>query len=180
VIVPRRRTLLPRFAVAFVAIVASVAAGAVLGVIAYADSYPCRPCDPAPRIADGRAATALEHARERWAAMRLADYAFTVGWECACEEPRDPPVVVVRGGIPVDPPSAVRHVATVERLFALVERAIDERDHVLRVRYDGRTGLPRVIATQPAQIRSTDDISTGVEWSTATVLAGALRRLPHR
>jgi len=111
--------------------------------------------------------------------MRLTDYAFAVGWDCICDEPRDR-TVVVRDGVPVGAPAGVREVATVERLFALVERAIHERAHVLRVRYDGRTGLPRVIVTEPAEVRSTDVTVTGADTVPMPLRAGALRRLPDR
>ena len=56
----------------------------------------------------------------------------------------DPARIVVRDRRPVDPPRRLRKMATVTRLFRLVQGAIDDRVADLQVRYDER-GVPRRI-----------------------------------
>jgi len=175
---PRRRTLLPRFAAAVTAIVALVAIGSALGVLAYAEDSPCDTCQPDARIADGRAATALRDARARWRAQHLSDYSFRVRVQCFCG-PMDHRVVV-RGGRAVKPHPDVRGVSTVPLLFRKVAHAIREGVHVLRVRYDTRTGLPREIRIKPADEDLGDGMVMSVSDDDVTYRAARLRPLPHR
>jgi len=175
---PRRRTLLPRFAAAVAAIVVLVGVGSALGVIAYAEDHPCPTCEPDARIADGRAAAALRDARARWRGQHLADYSFRVRVRCFCG-PIDHRVVV-RGGRAVKPPADVRGVSTVPLLFRKVAHAIQEGVHVLRVRYDTRTGLPREIRIEPADEDVGDGSVMMVSDDEVTYRAARLRPLPHR
>lgn len=100
-----------------------------------------------PSIADGSAQRSLDAARERWAAHGVVSYRMRVGVRCFC--PRQfttPRPLTVREGRPVAPvPRHLRAYATVPRLFAFVQRAIDGRAALLTVRY-GPHGVPRVVS----------------------------------
>lgn len=104
---------------------------------------PARAADPA--IEDGSAQRALDEARGLWAGRGLADYSFRVRRSCFC-----PPEftvrrrVRVRAGKPVAPPAEVARYASVPRLFAVVQDAIDDRADRLEVAY-GDAGMPRRI-----------------------------------
>jgi len=102
--------------------------------------------DPDPSIEDGSAQAALTAAKDRWAATGLRSYRFRVAVTCFCPASfRRPATVTVRRGRPVHPPARVRAIATVPRLFAKVQAAIDQRVARLDVAY-GRRGVPRSIA----------------------------------
>jgi len=105
-----------------------------------------QPVDPG--IADGSAQRALDAARERWAAAGIDSYAMRVRISCFCDRATTTPrTLVVRDGRPAGgrrarrTPAALRPYASVPRIFARVQRAIDDRVALLTVRYD-RRGLP--------------------------------------
>jgi hypothetical protein len=104
------------------------------------------PDAPDPAIADGSAQRALDAARERWQAGGRRSYRFRVSLLCFCPEGyRAPRTLTVRRGRPVDPPRHLRQVATVPRLFRVVQEAIDRGVAGLGVTY-GAHGLPRSIS----------------------------------
>ena len=98
-----------------------------------------------PDVESGAAQRALNEAREAWTARDLDDYDFRVERSCFCPvsytRPRD---VKVRDGKPVAGGKKIRPYATVPRIFALIQGAIDERADILDVRY-GPGGVPRAV-----------------------------------
>lgn len=103
---------------------------------------------PDPAIADGRAQRALDAARERWSATGSRRYRMRLRVSCFC--PPDvtrPRTVRVRAGRPLGVvPEALRRFATVPRLFARVQEAIDARAAVLTVSYAKGSGRPTELA----------------------------------
>lgn len=124
---------------------AAAVAGAPAGAIPTPPSPPTArqpPVDPA--IADGSAQRALDAARERWAEAEIGSYAMRARISCFCDrQTTRPRTLVVRDGRPArvrgkPVPVALRPYATVSRLFARVQAAIDDRVALLTVRYDRR------------------------------------------
>jgi hypothetical protein len=114
---------------------------------------------PDPSIADGRAQAALDAARQRWAAAGLRDYRFTVALQCFCiGDVTEPRVLTVRRGKPRKPPRHLRNVATVRRLFARVQDAIDAGLARLVVRY-GERGLPRLVAIDSSLMIADEEVT---------------------
>ena len=102
---------------------------------------------PDASITDGSAQKALTAARARWKAKGPRSYTMRVRRSCFCAPPyTSPHTVVVRGGRIVRAHEAVRDVATVPRLFRVVQRAINSKAVRLSVRYDSTRGFPRSIA----------------------------------
>lgn len=99
---------------------------------------------PDPAIADGRAQRALDAARERWARSGPRSYRMRLRVACFC--PPDvtrPRSVRVRAARSVGTvPEALRRFATVPRLFARVQEAIDAKAAVLTVSYAKGSGRP--------------------------------------
>src|SRR4028119_128601 len=78
-----------------------------------------------PRISDGTAQKELDDAKARWAAAGIRDYAFTFRAQCYCPSPQAEESVV-RGGM-------AEKGRTVEQLFELVQREIDNKVDKLTV-----------------------------------------------
>lgn len=123
-----------------------------------------------PTIVDGSAARRLDAARERWTRHGTADYRFRVRLSCFCPQ-QAPGVITVRHGRPVHPAARYVPYATVPRLFAVVDRAIASRAHLLRVRYDRATGYPRQITIDPNVMIADEELA---------ITADRLRRLGPR
>lgn len=113
--------------------------------------------EPDPSIANGSAQRKLDAARRQWRRARIPDYRFELERSCFCAG-RGPVVLVVRRGRPVDPPAALRDVATIRRLHREVQRAIDREAADLSVRYD-RRGLPRSIRIDDVRGLADDEVS---------------------
>jgi hypothetical protein len=132
----------PRIAAAalVVALAAAFAAAAAFAIT------PVDPAVPDPRITDGSAQRALDGARERWRALGARSYRMRVRLQCFCpHEITRPRTLTVRRGKPVGPvPSHLRPYATVPRLLATVQRAIDEKVAGLTAEYN-RHGIPTTI-----------------------------------
>src|SRR3954451_1840850 len=104
------------------------------------------PHEPDPSIADGSAEQALDAARARWAATGLTDYRFRGRLLCFCPQSYTTPrTLTVRDGRARRPPQNLKPIATVPRMFRVVQRAIDRQVAGLAVTY-GATGLPRSIS----------------------------------
>jgi hypothetical protein len=120
-------------------VVVAVPAGAIPTPPVPPDAHE-RPVDP--EIANGSAQRALDAARERWAAAAIGSYAMRARISCFCDrQTTRPRTLVVRDGRPARVggravPAALRPYATVPRLFARVQAAIDARVALLTVRYD--------------------------------------------
>ena len=125
----------PRHAIALVLLSFALAAG---GAVASAPSQ-----TPDPSITDGSLQRKLDGARASWKAGRLHSYRYEIRRRCFCP-PQKTRVVVVRGDRARAFPSAMNDVATVPRLFRLIQRAIDDGVVELNVSYGSR-GVPRSI-----------------------------------
>ncbi|MCW2958248.1 MAG: hypothetical protein JWP18_1051 [Solirubrobacterales bacterium] len=100
---------------------------------------------PDPAIADGSAQRDLTVARARWKAAHVRSYRVRVALGCFCPESiRRPRTITVLGGSPRRPPSHLKDVATVPRMFRLIQRSIDRGVAGLDVTYGAR-GVPRTI-----------------------------------
>ncbi len=111
---------------------------AVLALVA-----PAQAADPA--IEDGSAQGALDDARAGWAANHLDDYRFQQAIGCFCPpQVTKPRTLRVRNGRAVKPGSSHRRYATVPKLFAVIQQAIDDGAARLDVIYGARW-LPRHI-----------------------------------
>jgi hypothetical protein len=118
---------------------------------------PAHPVDPA--IADGTAQQLLNGARQRWQAAHIGDYHFSVERQCFCPPAsRGPVAIVVRDGVPLAPPSAFAVVATVPRLHAIVQKAINDRVERLGVAYDPR-GVPLSISIDVSSMIADEEVA---------------------
>lgn len=107
--------------------------------------------EPDPSITDGSAARELAGARKRWRKLGLRNYDFRLRLSCFCApEFTAPRQIRVRRG-KARKPGQVRRYATVPKLFAVIQEAIDEGFSGLTVRY-GRTGLPRRVSTDRSRL----------------------------
>ncbi len=97
-----------------------------------------------PRIADGTAQRELDAARAAWSAYGQRHYRMRVATDCFCPpEVRRSRRIEVRDGRPVArPPAHLRPYATVWRIFARTQEAIDNRVAGLTATYDAH-GIPR-------------------------------------
>ena len=103
--------------------------------------------EPDPRIADGSAQRELDAARAEWKAYGAhAHYRLRIRTDCFCAPAtRRARTIEVRDGRPVEPPPAhLRGYATVRRLFARVQEAIDDEVAGLTAEY-GLHGVPETI-----------------------------------
>ena len=128
--------------------VAFVLAVATFTVVAGAQEPPPNPADP--RIVSGGAQRALDTARARWRAAKVRSYDWEVRRSCFC------PVtgwrlVKVRNTLPARSTKAdVQDIATVPRLFRVIQHAIHERAHSLTVVYGAR-GVPARVSIDAVQ-----------------------------
>jgi uncharacterized protein DUF6174 len=101
------------------------------------------PNPPDPYIVGGDAQHALDKARASWKAAKILSYGFQARRLCFCPTSGSPwHSVRVRRGVLAKPVnSAVEDVATVPRLFRVIQRAIDSQAHGLIVTY-GKHGVP--------------------------------------
>jgi hypothetical protein len=101
----------------------------------------------------------LDAARERWREGHVRDYHFSVERVCFCTPAfRGPATIVVRDGAPLDPPAPFEEVATVPRLHAIVQTAIDDHVDRLTVAYD-ELGVPRSIDVDPSTTTADEEVS---------------------
>jgi hypothetical protein len=126
-----------------------MAAGAAIVLLAGASSAAAQAAPRAtvvdPQIVSGSAQRQLDAARGRWRAADVRDYHFTVERQCFCVPAfRGPVTIVVRDDVPLAAPAPFTGVATVPRLHAVVQEAIDDRVDRLAVEYD-KLGVPTSI-----------------------------------
>jgi hypothetical protein len=131
---------------------------AALGTGAVAGAQ--QPSDPPdPGIANGDEQRALDAARARWRAAGPRSYRMRMTLGCFCAPPAgEEHRIVVRRGRPVRPPEHLREAATVPRLHAIVQGAIDDRVAQLDVVYDAR-GVPRRIAVDRHRFVADEEFS---------------------
>lgn len=100
--------------------------------------------DPDPQIKDGSLQRQLDSARKRWAKTKIRTYRFDLRRSCFCP-PQENTRVRVRNGRPVSYPQDLKAVATVPRLFKLVQSAIKQNAASITVAYTKR-GYPKSIS----------------------------------
>jgi hypothetical protein len=111
--------------------------------LAASAAEPPNPTDP--RIVSGSAQKALDRARTRWRRAKIRSYRFEAKRTCFCPT-SGWHEVSVRGGVPsATTPSDVKQIATVPRLFLVIQQAIRRKAHELTVTY-GSHGLPTQIS----------------------------------
>ena len=109
---------------------------------------PPNPVDP--HIADGTAQTALDTARTRWKALGIRSYDYEVRRSCFCPT-RAWVLIKVRGSSPSKrSKAAAKDIATILRLYRVIQQAIDGRAHRLTVKYGAR-GVPTQISVDSMQ-----------------------------
>lgn len=100
---------------------------------------------PDPRIASGQAQRELDAARAAWKTAGIRSYTFRGRLSCFCPETYTTPRTLrVRNASPVKPPQNLLPIASVPRMFRLIQGAIDDGVAGLTVRYGAR-GVPRQI-----------------------------------
>jgi hypothetical protein len=103
------------------------------------------PNPPDPYIVDGSAQRALDVARAKWKASRITSYRYEARRTCFCPT-SGWHTVNVRHGVPSKHVhTSVKDVATVPRLFRVIQRAIDRSAHGLRATY-GAHGVPTKVS----------------------------------
>jgi Family of unknown function (DUF6174) len=127
-----RALLLMAFAVAAAALAAPVLA-----------QEPPNPTDPS--IASGKAEKALDRARAQWKKAKIRSYDYEARRSCFCPTTGWHKVKVRRNHLSGTPHNDVKDIATVPRLFKIVQRAIDKKSHKLTVSY-GTYGVPKQIS----------------------------------
>jgi hypothetical protein len=101
---------------------------------------------PDADISSGAAQHALNSAKARWKRAKIHDYDVRVALSCFCApQVRRARTIKVRGSSPVRPPSALSDVATVGRMFKVIQKAITDGVVSLTATY-GPYGVPKVIA----------------------------------
>ena len=127
------------------AILATIALALTMAASAATAQSPQPGDTPDPGITDGSLKRELDSARQKWKSAHIKSYQVRVALSCFCpEQIRRPRTLTVRGGAPVKPPSHLRAVASVTRMFQLIEGAIDDGVASLGVTY-GAHGVPRSI-----------------------------------
>lgn len=116
-----------------------LATGAV-AVPALAEEPP-NPTDP--YIANGSAEKALDKARAKWKKAKIRSYDYEARRSCFCPTTGWHKVKLRKGKLR-KPHSDIKEIATVPRLFKVIQKAIDEKSHGLKVTY-GTYGVPRKI-----------------------------------
>ena len=124
-------------------------------------------CSSATPRGDGLPQSELGAHRRKWSARGVSSYRYTVRRVCRCAPPvTRAATVTVRDGVVRDAvyaddgtpvaPEIVRHLATVEQLFRIVQDALDRDAEELAVTYDPVYGYPRTIRVD-YQKAATDD-----------------------
>ncbi|MDX6678360.1 MAG: hypothetical protein QOE31_2412 [Solirubrobacteraceae bacterium] len=125
-----------------IAALAAVAVAFALSIAAASAQAP-PPNPPDPHVADGSLQRRLDDARRSWKAASVRSYRFELVRSCFCP-PQKTRLVVVHGGVPQRWPSGLKAVATVPRLFKVIQAAIDARAARITAIY-AKHGVPREI-----------------------------------
>lgn len=119
-----------------------------------------KPPEHDPGIADGSLQKALDAARKTWKNGGLRSYRYDVRQSCFCP-PQKSTLVIVRNGKITKFPAGMKSVATVPRLFKLVQGFIDADVASLDVTYSSR-GVPRKIAVDRIAGAADDEVGYSV------------------
>ena len=119
--------------------------------------------EPDSRITDGTAQRKLDAARESWRRARIDEYRYRIGRSCFCVVEAVRAVTVhVRDGRRIRPPKYYGDVATVPRLFRVVQDAIRKKAARLDVRY-GTYGVPRQIVVDYERLTIDEEVGYVVD-----------------
>ena len=121
-----------------------------------------------------RAGLQLQTARARWAAQHPPSYRYVVQKGCFCPVNIVQPVrIEVRDGAALSmanaetgapvPAADFEDVATLDHLFVLIQRAIDQGADRVEVRYDEALGYPTLISIDHISNAVDDEVSYSVE-----------------
>lgn len=100
---------------------------------------------PDPKITSGQAQKDLDAARAAWKKAGIRSYTFRGQLSCFCPETYTRARTLrVRNAAPVNPPQNLGPIASVPRMFRLIQGAIDDKVAGLTVSY-GTRGVPRKI-----------------------------------
>lgn len=123
----------------------------------------------------------LSAARERWADSEPAEYQFNYTRSCFCLELTNIRVTV-RHGVVISArviatgaelsPAERANIPTIDGLFDVIESAIDQRAHELRVEYDTQMGFPKSIVLDYREMIADDEIYYEVKDVMSTALSG--------
>jgi len=115
---------------------------------------------PDPGITDGSKQRRLDAARTAWKAAGVRSYRFTIERQCFCPPLSD--TTVVRGGL-LRPgmETELRDVATVPRLFRLIQRWIDRKAVRVSVTY-GERGVPSSISVDVSRHIADEEIGYAI------------------
>lgn len=108
---------------------------------------PPNPTDPS--IANGSAGKALDKARAKWKTAKIRSYDYEARRSCFCPT-TGWHKAKVRDNRLSTPHSDIKEIATVPRLFKVIQKAIDEKSHKLTVTY-GTYGVPKQISIDRIQ-----------------------------
>jgi hypothetical protein len=112
----------------------------------------------------------LQEKERQWAAQNIADYKYTLRISCFCPPEVVGPVVievrnraaasvtVVESGEPANAQYFSRY-DTVEKLFAVIQAAMDDNADSISVTYDSALGYPTHISIDHAKMAIDDEIS---------------------
>ncbi len=123
-----------------------LAAGAI-AVPATAQEPP-NPTDP--YIASGSAGTALDKARAKWKKAKIRSYDYEARRSCFCPTTGFHKVKVRGNRVSGTPHTDIKEIATVPRLFKVIQKAIDAKSHGLKVTYS-TYGVPKQISIDPIE-----------------------------
>ena len=132
-----------------------LAAGAASALPAGAQEGP-RPATPDPSIADGSAQRALDTARARWGRLKIRSYDFEVKTTCFCRYTGWVDVKVRNRLASKRSKAAAGELASVGRLFRVIQGAIDAQVHKLNVAYGAR-GVPVEVFMDTIQYVADDE-----------------------
>jgi hypothetical protein len=128
-------------------LLACVVAAAALAAPGFAQEPP----NPtAANIANGSAEKALDKARAQWRKAKLRSYDFEARRSCFCPTTGWHKVKVRNNHLSGTPHNDVKDIATVLRLFRVIQQAIDKKSHGLTVTY-GTYGVPKQISIDPIE-----------------------------
>jgi hypothetical protein len=104
---------------------------------------PPNPTDPS--IANGNAEKALDRAKAKWKLAKLSSYDFEARRSCFCPTSGFHKVKVRKNRVSGTAHADIKEIATVPRLFKVIQQAIDAKSHKLTVSY-GTYGVPKQIS----------------------------------
>ncbi len=123
----------------------------------------------------------LTAARERWAGSEPAQYQYDYTRSCFCPTLTNVRVTV-RNGVVISArviatgeelsPAERAGIPTIDGLFDVIESAIDQRAHELRVSYDAQMGFPMSIVLDYREMIADDEVYYEVKDVMSTSLTG--------